>query len=508
MKTADDKLLAIKNSAGNARKESRQASRLARHPWMVYPAGRMLKTGLIQPETIPGHFPRNLRNIVELYRSCLDGGAELVLCPPLALSGVHTGELALRSGFRSQHRAALAYLAREITEVPLLLGAADAEGIRFYLLRQGLSFPQQTLISHGVPGTESVSVSGVFRTADEAGFSMIPWEGISPSPAACLLLRTPSGAWHEGLLEQDEREARRLSRETGLPVFTSRPAGGEGPFLLPGASSVWDGKGFLLNRLRLFERDSAVIAPEKPTGTASSLPAPQEQLRHALRKGTADFILKTGHGSVCLNLLESPASLLLAHLLKEELPSLAVRGFLPRLPGVPERDIARAQAFADKLDIHARMLPFPADTATGGLDDLFTAAWRMRQWAQEEGALPVSALNGTDIMTAPRLLPAALAADFMPLGDLYETELADLFPGFLTPTPDAAMRDSLLIRLHRAHDSATPLTGLFPESETEIRRLQRQARSSEWMRRKLPPRLMLRSIPDAPETPYVHRLMD
>ena len=40
----------------------------------------MLKAGFIQPETIPGHFPKNLRTIVELYRSCLDAGAELVLC--------------------------------------------------------------------------------------------------------------------------------------------------------------------------------------------------------------------------------------------------------------------------------------------------------------------------------------------------------------------------------------------------------------------------------------------
>lgn len=96
----------------------------------------MLKTGLIQPETIPGHFPRNLRTIVELYRSCVDGGAELVLCPPLALSGAHTGELALRSGFRSQHRAAQAYLAREIADVPLLLAAADADGSRFHMLRE------------------------------------------------------------------------------------------------------------------------------------------------------------------------------------------------------------------------------------------------------------------------------------------------------------------------------------------------------------------------------------
>ena len=117
----------------------------------------MLKTGLIQPETIPGHFPRNLRTIVELYRSCLDAGAELVLCPPLALSGVHTGELALRSGFRTQHRAALAYLAREIADVPLLLGAADAEGIRFHLLRNGLSFPRQAVLHRPVGRNSSAA---------------------------------------------------------------------------------------------------------------------------------------------------------------------------------------------------------------------------------------------------------------------------------------------------------------------------------------------------------------
>lgn len=112
-------------------------------------------------------------------------------------------------------------------------------------------------------------------------------------------------------------------------------------------------------------------------------------------------------------------------------------------------------------------------------------------------------------MTAPRLLPPALAADFMPLGDLYETELADLFPGFLSPAPDAAMRDSLLIRLHRAHESATPLAGLFPESELEIRRWQRRGPR---LRMDAPETAAaphgLRSIPGAPETPYVHRLTD
>ena len=468
----------------------------------------MLKTGLIQPETIPGHFPRNLRTIVELYRSCLDAGAELVLCPPLALSGVHTGELALRSGFRTQHRAALAYLAREIADVPLLLGATDAEGIRFHLLRNGLSFPRQAVIPPSPHGKERVPVFGIRRTEDEAVFSIAPWGEIPPPhvSATCLLLRTPANAWHEGLLEQDEEEARLTARETGLPVFTARLAGGEGPFLLPGASSVWSGNENLLKRLRLVERDSAVISPENPTGTDSPLPSPEQQLRHALRKGMEDFILKSGYGAVCLNLLENSASLLLAELLKETCPSLEVTGFLPSLPGIPEETRERVQAFAGTAGIGVRTVSFPAKA--GGLDEKAAIAWLMRQWAEEEGALLLSSLTGTDIMTAPRFLPAALAADFMPLGDLYETELANLFPGFISPAREAARRDGFLIRLHREHESATELANRFPESEREIRRLQRQARASEWTRLKLPPRLMLRSIPGTQETPYIHRLAD
>lgn len=463
----------------------------------------MLKTGLIQPEPIPGHFPRNLRNIVELYRSCLDGEAGLVLCAPLALGGMHTGELALRSGFRFQHREALAYLAREIAEIPLLLGAPDSEGIRFHLLRNGVSFPQEAIIPHSAVCMNSAPVFGISRNTDGAGFSVLPWP--DSSPGACLLLRTPSGAWHEGLLEQDEEESRRLAQKTGLPVFTSRLAGAEGPFLLSGASSAWAGNGSLLGRLRLFERDYAVISPGNSTERESSLPPPEEQLRQALRKGMADFILKTGYEAACLNLQESPSSPLLAHLLKEALPSLPITGFIP---GIPERDLVREKPLAYKLGIHVKEWAFPEDAADGKPDGNFTTMWRLRSWAQEEGALVLSALNGTDIMTDSRLLPGTLAADFMPLGDLYETELADLFPGFLTPAPDAAMRDRLLIRLHREHESATPLAHEFPEREQEIRRMQRQARTSEWMRRKLPPRLMLCSIPGKPETPYVHRLMD
>ena len=127
-----------------------------------------------------------------------------------------------------------------------------------------------------------------------------------------------------------------------------------------------------------------------------------------------DFILKSGYGAVCMNLLENSASLLLAELLKETCPSLEVTGFLPSLPGIPEETRERVEAFAGTAGIGVRTVSFPAKA--GGLDEKAAIAWLMRQWAEEEGALLISSLTGTDIMTAPRFLPAALAADFMPLG--------------------------------------------------------------------------------------------
>lgn len=506
-----DKLLAVKTPQGCARSHSFRMTACP-SPRNELPFRRMLKTGLIQPETIPGQFPRNLRTIVELYRSCLDHGAELVICPPGALGGIHTGELALRSGFRSQRRAALAYLSREISEAPLLLGAADEKGIRFHLLKNGLLFPQEAMTPQTRPETEPALVFGIFRTEDEPGFSVNPWRNSSsPSSKPCLLLRAPCAAWHEGLLEREEKECRRMAADAGIPLTVCRLAGGEGPFLLPGASSLWSATGNLLGRLRLFERDFAVLSPEKTADHTSPLPVPEEQLRHALRKGTEDFILKTGHRNVCLNLMESPCSFLLARLLTEirkKLPSLLITGFIPQLSGIPEQDIIQTAGMAETLDIRPITLPPSAGPGEGSLDERLTAAWRIRAWADEGGALLLSSLNGTDIMTDCPALRAALAADFMPMGDLYETELTALFSGHLPPAAETAARDELLARLTREHVSATHLTALHPEREQEIRRMQRQARASGGMRRKLPPRLILRSIPGTPEAPAVHQLMD
>ena len=106
----------------------------------------------------------------------------------------------------------------------------------------------------------------------------------------------------------------------------------------------------LAARLRLFLNGTR-SHPGKPSEKRTPASAPDWQTRHVLRKGTADFILKTGCGSACLNLLESALSSLLAHVLKKSLPDLPVTGFIPRLSGTPEKDIARAEHLAAGLEL-------------------------------------------------------------------------------------------------------------------------------------------------------------
>lgn len=449
----------------------------------------MWKTGVIQPEPVTGQFPGNLRAMVDLYRTCLNDGAELVVCPALALGGMHTGELALRSGFKPQQQAALEYLAREIMDIPLLLGPQSPDSPECYLIRSGSI--------HACNGSgETPATLAVCRKTGVTDFRIVPYGDFADATPG-LLLRFSNAPWHEGWLERDEEESRRLAQENKLPVLTARLAGGEGPCLLPGASSLWFGDRTLHGRLKLFERDAAVFAGNTAEKKEPSLPTGPEQLCMALNKGMSTFIAQSNHDTVCLNPEEGNSGPLLLHLLSDILPPSQISVFLSDQEGLSAR-------LAEQYGVHTVIMPTVDDA------NELTTACRFRQWADEKEALLLSALNGTDTALNHSRTQAAVLADFMPLGDLYETELAGLFPRPAPhdPAPDQPQRDLLLARMRREHVSATHLSTLMPECETDIRRLQRRMRRQEWLWRKLPPRLMLRSTPGEPQIPAIHQLKD
>ena len=84
-----------------------------------------MKIGLAQINGTVGDFPANAKRIVNAYREALDGGAEFVITPEMALVGYPPRDLVFKSGFVDKCLQALDYLGSEIGEVPLLVGYVD-----------------------------------------------------------------------------------------------------------------------------------------------------------------------------------------------------------------------------------------------------------------------------------------------------------------------------------------------------------------------------------------------
>lgn len=469
----------------------------------------MLLAGLIQPETIPGNFPKNLRSIVELYRTCLDQGANIVICPPLALSGVHLGELALHEGFRTQQQAALNYLAKEISAIPLLMGALDtSRHLQFYLFKenhiQQIMQPYPPQLDMAAP-----QPLGLFNNPGEQEYTLrpvtSPMEGTGDQPS--LLLRFPMKPWHQGCLEQDEESARTLAQHSGIPVLTGRLAGGEGPYLLPGASSVLTGTGKVTARLKLFQRDAATVTVPAPPHPIN-LPSPSAQIQQAIRTGIRDFIFKAGYEEICLNLLEGTASRLIVRLLTEFIPAKNITGVIPCMESTPEKLISETQMFAEQTGIRTTSMARGKNMTQTDINDEQLTACQIRQWADEQDALWLSCLNKTESILNRNAARCAMMTDFMPLGNLFESDLHVLFPSSCPPGHEQDHPDHILIPLLQDHISATHLTALHPEQENRIRWTQRMCREAEWTISKLPPRLILHAPCPAPGLPAIHQLRD
>lgn len=113
----------------------------------------------------------------------------------------------------------------------------------------------------------------------------------------------------------------------------------------------------------------------------------------------------------------------------------------PLGPAHRKRTLPGAEHLAAGLGIRPISLPPMSEVQPGSAEEGCLSACRIRALADEEGALLLSSLNGTDITTDLRAIRAACTADFMPLKDLYESELAALFPEFATASPEAVLRD-------------------------------------------------------------------
>ena len=83
-----------------------------------------MKIGIAQINTTVGDLSGNSQLIVSAYNSLVADGAELILFPELALCGYPPRDLLFKSRFVSDIKDALESIARQLGEVPAVIGYA------------------------------------------------------------------------------------------------------------------------------------------------------------------------------------------------------------------------------------------------------------------------------------------------------------------------------------------------------------------------------------------------
>lgn len=472
------------------------------------------KIGIIQNAPLTADFSNNLRAIIQGYRACVDGGAELCIAPLAALCGPEPQDLAKRRSFLAQSHAALAALSREIGQVPLILGAySDFEPDEMidkpttlpmiYLLEQDCVTELEDWKIHKIGGC-----SLVFSLGTPENIEMDPFD--EPVDYLIYLNDAP---WHPGSTESRETAAHETALDWNATVICCSAVGTTSNNLYAGRSSVHDEKGRLMLRMPAFEAAEAVYTRGHQLTHTTHLPDPDERLATALEYGIREFARINGYTGVCVP-MDMPQSPLLAALCVSALGPSDVVGITfagntrPAKPlGITIRELSAEEP------LRAVKGPESSPALTARLQAAIFCTY-----AEQRGLMPISALTRSEIIPGNFTLYGESCGLFAPLGSLYEVDIyllsfyytrryIDVFGPLAAPANPA--RDRIIHELADLNKSAGYLLRNKPDlPENDVRLTQRRFIASALKRAQLPPILHIEPQEQRYNFPISHRLND
>ncbi len=397
---------------------------------------RRLRLALAQINVTVGDLDGNVHRIVQGMHEAAAAGADVVAFPELALTGYPPEDLLLKPGFVADNLRSLATLARATRDFPgltVVVGFADREMDLFNaaaILRDGERagvyhkhyLPTYSVFDEDRYFSAGVAVPNYLINGVTAGINICEdiWYPDGPPTTqayagAELLLNISASPFYVGKQEARERMLATRAADTGAVVAYVNLVGGQDELVFDGASVVFDERGELMARARMFAEDLLVLdldiegvfrtrlhdprrrkerpfAPDaaqeqqrqaifisgsptttKPVDTTppphtspdrlgpvarvEPLPPPVEQAYRALVLGTRDYVRKNGFQDAVIALSGGIDSALTAAIAVDALGSEHVWGVsMPsRYSSAGSRDDARA--LADHLGIRYLTLP-------------------------------------------------------------------------------------------------------------------------------------------------------
>ena len=349
-----------------------------------------MKLALAQLNTTVGDVAGNEAKILAAYQRAVAAGADLVLCPELALTGYPPRDLVLRRSLVQQNLAALDRLAAATGKTGLLVGfvgdntdlhgrnvtnaAALLQNGRILTARTKTLLPTYDVFDEDryfepAEKNEPVEFNGqqIGITIcediwnDEDFWPVRRYEHNPPvelaEAGAKIILNISASPWHLGKDTTRRSMLQSLAKKTKCPVVFCNQAGGNDELVFDGGSMVFNAAGALIAEGKHFEEDLVVVELADGSAISPAVPCDEELLFKALTLGLRDYLTKCGFKSAVIGLSGGIDSALVAVLAEAALGKENVRGVSLPSKYSSRGSLDDARMLAENLGIQYDVIP-------------------------------------------------------------------------------------------------------------------------------------------------------
>lgn len=349
-----------------------------------------MKILLAQINTTVGDMDGNAARVLQAYGQGCCAGADLVVCPELAISGYPPRDLMHKAGFIKQNLAALEKITAATGQTGLVVGYIDLN--RAGTGREAIN--SVALLQHGrLVATRGKTLLPTYDVFDEDRYfepaienHPISFQGqrigltvcedvwndsgfwpdrrycVDPAASliaegAQLIINISASPWHLGKNQMRRAMLSSLARKAQAPIIYCNLVGGNDELVFDGDSLVVMPDGRLAARGRKFEEDSVMVDCASIPPMVIREESDEEDLYSALVLGTRDYLHKCGFRSAIIGLSGGIDSALVASLAADALGPSNVRGVSMPSEFSSKGSLEDARVLADHLGICYDVIP-------------------------------------------------------------------------------------------------------------------------------------------------------
>lgn len=508
-----------------------------------------LKIAIAQINATVGDLAGNVQRILDFSRRAKALGADLLLTPELVLCGYPPEDLLLREDFYAACELALDELAAGLQGMAVLVGHPMVRNGSCFNAATLISNSARvaTYCKQRLPNYEVFDEERYFESGDapcvitlngvRCGINICAdvWEAGAADSAresgAEVLLVLNASPYHIGKQEQRTEVLRQRVASTGLPVVYANLVGGQDELVFDGGSFALDSKGEVRCQLPKFEEALAVVDfvdGEPQPGVIVGGQTIESEVYQALVLGVRDYIGKNGFPGAIIGLSGGIDSALTLCVAVDALGADKVRAVMMPSPYTAEISLADSREMIrllgvryDEISIEPAMRTFagllekefaglPADTTEENLQARIRGMILMAL-SNKSGSLVLTTGNKSEMAVGYCTLYGDMAGGFAVIKDIAKTlvyrisrwrnTVSSVIPErIITRPPSAELKpgqvdqDSLppydvldaIVEAYMERDISPREIITMGYAESDVRRVVRLLRISEYKRRQAP----------------------